>query len=273
MLFGIMQGRLVPAEGTLYQCFPRTAWAEEFPRAKQAGLDAIEWIYDVYGEDMNPIATDAGLDQMRALTKEHGIQTASCCADWFMERPLVRGTESERAERLDRLKWLLVRLGKLKMQRVVLPFVDASKLQTQDDMDALVKVLEAALPISEGTGVELHLETDLDPERFAALLERLPSKMVWANYDSGNSSSLGYKPREEFSAYGRRVGSVHIKDRVLGAKTVPLGTGDADFPALFESLKKVNYQRDFILQAARQEVGGEVELARHNRAFADRWLK
>jgi len=167
----------------------------------------------------------------------------------------------------------LARPGNVRMKRVVLPFADASKLETHDDMDALVNVLEAVVPTSEGTGVELHLETDLDPERFAALLARLPSKMVFVNYDSGNSSSLGYKPQEEFASYGRRVGSVHIKDRVLGGKTVPLGTGDADFPALFESLKKVNYQRDFILQAARQEVGGEVELARHNRAFAERWLK
>lgn len=268
-----MQGRLVPPEGTLYQCFPREQWKEEFPRAKAAGLDAIEWIYDVYAEDMNPIATDAGLEQMRALTKEHGIQTASCCADWFMERPLVKGSDADKAKSFERLTWLLGRLGKLKMQRVVLPFVDASKLETDADIDALVKVLEKALPASEATGVELHLETDLNPERFAALLARVPSKMVWVNYDSGNSSSLGYKPREEFGAYGARVGSVHIKDRVLGAKTVPLGTGDCDFDGLFESLKKFNYQRDFILQAARQENGGEVELARKNRAFADKWLK
>lgn len=273
MRFGIMQGRLVAPEGSLYQCFPRTAWAEEFPRAKEAGLDAIEWIYDVYGEDMNPIASAAGLDKMRALTAEHGVETASCCADWFMERPLVKGTAAERAERLDRLKWLIVQLGKLKMERVVLPFVDASKLETQADLDALVPALSAALPTAEAAGVELHLETDLDPERFAALLARLPSKLIWVNYDSGNSSSLGYAPREEFAAYGQRVGSVHIKDRVLHGKTAPLGTGDADFDALFESLKKVDYCRDFILQAARQEIGGEVALARHNRAFADRWLK
>ncbi len=137
MLFGIMQGRLVAPEGTLYQSFPRTAWAEEFPRALAAGLDAIEWIYDVYGEDMNPIANDAGLDRMRALTKEHGIQTASCCADWFMERPLVKGTEAERAERFDRLTWLLGQLGKLKMQRVVHVTVGGKALDQLNELECV----------------------------------------------------------------------------------------------------------------------------------------
>ena len=38
--------------------------------------------------------------------------------------------------------------------------------------------------------------------------------MIKVNYDSGNSASLGYDPTDEFAAYGERVGSVHIKDRV-----------------------------------------------------------
>lgn len=272
-MFGIMQGRLVAPEGTLYQCFPRVAWAEEFPRAKAAGLETIEWIYDVYGEDVNPIANDAGLARMRELMKEHGIVVRSVCADYFMERPFLHCTDAEQGERVAKLGWLLEQCAKLDMQRVVLPFVDASKLQGDDDAKALARVLESVLPVAERTRVEIHLETDLGPEKFAELLALLPSPMVGVNYDSGNSSSLGYEPREEFAAYGKRVRSVHIKDRVLGGKTVALGTGDADFPALFESLAKVGYDGDFILQAARLEAGGEVELARANRAFAERFMK
>jgi hexulose-6-phosphate isomerase len=92
------------------------------------------------------------------------------------------------------------------------------------------------------------------------------------NYDSGNSASLGYSPRDEFGAYGARVGSVHVKDRVLGGGTVPLGRGDADFLGLLEGLRRTEYAGDFILQAARGESGGEVELAKHNRAFVESWL-
>jgi L-ribulose-5-phosphate 3-epimerase len=270
-MFGIMQGRLVAPEGPLYQCFPRKAWRDEFPRAKAAGLDAIEWIYDVYGADANPIATDAGLAEMRTLSAEHGIAVRSVCADYFMERPLVRG--ADRSENIARLEWLIGQCEKLQMQRIVLPFVDASKLEGEDDAKALASTLRALLPVAERARIELHLETDLAPRPFAVLLEMLPSRWIWVNYDSGNSASLGYSPREEFAAYGSRVGSVHIKDRVRGGSTVALGTGDADFPALFACLAEHHYDRDFILQAARLEPGGEVELARKNRAFAERWLR
>jgi hexulose-6-phosphate isomerase len=89
--------------------------------------------------------------------------------------------------------------------------------------------------------------------------------MLMANYDSGNSSSLGYQPTEEFAAYGNRVGSVHIKDRVKGGGPVPLGNGDANFQELFECLRKVNYNRDYILQVARETPGNEVTWLGKNR--------
>jgi hexulose-6-phosphate isomerase len=89
------------------------------------------------------------------------------------------------------------------------------------------------------------------------------------NYDSGNSASLGYRPRDEFAAYGARVGSVHIKDRRRGGGTVPLGTGDTDFPALFDCLRAAGYRGDFILQAARGRPGDEVAWATANRSFVE----
>jgi hexulose-6-phosphate isomerase len=44
-----MQGRLSPPEGGRFQSFPRRSWRQEFPRAREAGLDYIEWIHDEYG--------------------------------------------------------------------------------------------------------------------------------------------------------------------------------------------------------------------------------
>ena len=111
-------------------------------------------------------------------------------------------------------------------------------------------------------GVELHLETDLGPADFAALLDRVEDPLVRANYDSGNSASLGYDPREEFAAYGDRIGSVHVKDRVRGGGTVALGTGDADIPLVLRLLAARGWERPLVLQAARGDDGSE---ARHGR--------
>ena len=128
---------------------------------------------------------------------------------------------------------------------------------------------KAALPAAEETGIELHLETSLGPAEFAKLLDGVPHSKLKVNYDSGNSASLGYAPAEEFAAYGDRIGSVHIKDRVLNGGTVPLGSGDADFPALFSSLEKIDYRGDFTLQVARGVAGDEVAWAKQNVA----WLR
>jgi len=267
MHIAIMQGRLVPPTEDRIQCFPRERWRDEFALAAAAGLTAIEWIYDLHGADVNPVASDDGLARMKTLSTQHNVMVRSLCADYFMDKPLLRASPKELEERLETLLWLLRRCALMAMNRMVLPFVDASRIDSDAERDHIIAVLERVLPVAEETGIELHLETSLSPSRFADLLARLPHPMLKVNYDSGNSASLGYHPGDEFAAYGERVGSVHIKDRVRGGGTVPLMTGDADFETLFECLKKVGYDRDFVLQVARGTVGDEVSWARRNREF------
>ena len=264
---GIIQGRLVPPTENRIQCFPRECWADEFELASLAGLDCIEWIYDLYGADVNPLAMDAGVEKLLDLTRLHNVRILSMCADYFMDKPLVRASQAELDDRLKTLFWLMERGRLLGINRMVIPFVDASRIENRDELDGVVKVLQRVLLAAEKMGIEIHLETSLDPAGFAELLARLPHPLLKVNYDSGNSASLGYAPRDEFSAYGKRVGSVHIKDRRLGASTVPLGTGDTDFPALAESLRKVAYKGDFILQVARGTSGDEVAWTKQNREF------
>jgi hexulose-6-phosphate isomerase len=263
----IMQGRLVPPVDGAFQCFPRDRWREEFALAATAGLDAIEWIFDLAGIDANPLATDRGITEIQTLGRQHDIAVHSVCADYFMDRPLVRVAAADRTERLDMLKWLLGRCQACGISRMVIPFVDASKIETEADRDDVISALEHVLPTAEQMGVELHLETSLSPDEFRLLLERLPHPMVQVNYDSGNSASLGYAPREEWAAYGERIGSVHIKDRLRLGGTVPLGTGDTNFSALLEAIKAAEYRGPWVLQVARGASGDEVDWARKNRAF------
>lgn len=266
-MLAIMQGRLLPPTEGRIQCFPRERWRDEFALAAAAGLAAIEWIYDLHGADVNPIADDHGLELMRGLSRATGVAVRSLCADYFMDRPLLRAGQRETDERTQTLFWLLRRCAKAGIGRVALPFVDASRIDSEMQVEQALSVLEQALPVLVETGVELHLETSLSPRVFARLLARLPPTMVKVNYDSGNSASLGYHPRDEFAAYGARVGSVHIKDRRRGGSTVPLGTGDADFGALFACLREVDYAGDYVLQVARGPVGDEVNWARRNREY------
>src|ERR1035437_4106178 len=100
MRIGAMQGRLLPPSDGCFQCFPRKHWKEEFPLAAEAGLDAIEWIYDFPGESDNPLGTDNGLAEMRLLSAKCNIAVVSVCADYFMECPLAKAEAAESEERI-----------------------------------------------------------------------------------------------------------------------------------------------------------------------------
>ncbi len=262
-----MQGRLVPPEGGHFQSFPRERWRDEFALAAQAGLNAIEWIFDVYGEDANPLISDAGIAEMHDLSKKTGTAVRSLCADYFMDRPFLRTTQPERDELIQKMVWLLSRCRVAGVGRVVVPFVDKSRIENEGDELQTLSVLQALLPAAEKNNVELHLETSLAPQPFAELLEKCPHPLLRVNYDSGNSSSLGYEVGEEFAAYGHRIGSVHIKDRRRGGGTVPLGTGGADLPAVFRGLAALGYHGDYVLQIARSEPGEELPWIAQNRAW------
>jgi L-ribulose-5-phosphate 3-epimerase len=270
-VFGIMQGRLSPPEDGRFQSFPRHSWRQELSRAREAGLSYIEWIYDDYGSSANPIARKESIAELNALKQESGVQTPSICGDWLMDYPLLRCSDEQRALR-ERVLHDLLRWGKkIGASRVVLPFVDASSIRTDEEKNIVLAVLERGLAVSEEVGVEMHLEADFGPDEFASFLARIPHPSVKVNYDTGNSAGLGYVAREEFAAYGNRIGSIHIKDRLRlqdgKVATKPLGEGSTNFDDVFRSIRKINYSGGFTLQVARGKDGDEVNWIKQQIAF------
>ena len=57
---GIMQGRLTESKGRGIQFFPFEEWKEEFKKAQKIELDEIEWIFDYYNYQDNPLWTKEG---------------------------------------------------------------------------------------------------------------------------------------------------------------------------------------------------------------------
>lgn len=271
--YGIMQGRLSPPEDGRFQSFPRNSWRLEFARAHEAGFHYIEWIHDEYGRTANPIFSVQGRAEMAELKHAHNIETPALCCDWLMEFPPIRCTLPERSEREQQLHHLLGLAQEIGAKRMVLPFVDQSRIATPEEQEQVLAVLERALPHAKRHSVELHLEADLPPGPFAAFLARIDHPFLKVNWDSGNSSGLGYIAHEEFAAYGHRLGSVHIKDRYRkpegGVETRPLGKGSADFSDVFRSLRNLNYQGGVTLQVARGREGEEVEFLRTQLAFVE----
>jgi L-ribulose-5-phosphate 3-epimerase len=268
-----MQGRLCPPEDGRFQSFPRTSWSTEIELAPQVPLRGIEWIYDLYGVGGNPLETAPGRIDLKNRLRQSGVSVVSICADYFMDCPFVRAEKPRLDERTATLKWLISICPQLGITRIVLPFVDASKMSNSKDSEDVLFVLHQVLVQAAQDRVELHLETDLDPRSFRAFLDEIKHPLVKVNYDSGNSGSLGYSPVEEFAAYGDRIGSFHIKDRVLSGGTVPLGTGDVDFSRLRSALIDIEYRGDFVLQVARGAAGDELNWLKHAASVAEQWLR
>jgi L-ribulose-5-phosphate 3-epimerase len=269
----IMQGRLGAPEGGRFQSFPRIGWRREIEQARHIGLRGIEWIYDLYGEGANPLETPDGRKELKALLQRHGVAVVSICADYFMDKPLLRCSAAENRQLLQRLEWLIGICPEMGIGRIVLPFVDASKIRDDADRNQVIANLRSVLPAAEQQGVELHLETDLGPAAFRALLDELQHPLIKVNYDAGNSASLGYKPAEEFAAYGLRIGSFHVKDRRERGGTVPLGQGDTDFASLREQLVRYDFRGDFVMQIARGEAGDELRWLTGMAKLSADWLR
>lgn len=250
---GFMQGRLSPPIDGKIQAFPPNTWEKEFALGKKLGFTCMEWIFEAPNISKNPLYTDTGILEIRKLKEEFGISIKSVVADYFIEK-LLFGAKKGIQEHIEMLKFLITQCHKCGISIIEIPLVDASALKSKADKRELVQNMEEPLRIAHEHEIRVSLETSLPPEEFKNLIMAFRPLKVYANYDMGNSASLGFNPIEEISLLGSYIINVHIKDRVKGGGTVPLGKGDTDFKAVFDGLKQSNYSGDFILQAARQDV-------------------
>jgi L-ribulose-5-phosphate 3-epimerase len=252
---GVMQGRLLPKFEGRYQAHPKGYWQAEYALAGRLGLDCIEFILDFDGAEENPLLCEGGAEEICQVGKASGVSTVSVCADYFMIAPL-HSPEPAIVVESQRVLTALISAGEMiGLSDIVVPCVDESTLRDHSAADRLMVALEPLIPVAETAGVNLCLETDLAPIPFGDLLKSLDSPRVTANYDMGNSASLGYDVEEEMASYGHRVSDIHIKDRTLGGGSVILGTGVVDFDRVFGCIADLDFHGPFVLQAFRDDEG------------------
>ena len=255
---GVMQGRLVPKYQGRYQAFPIGMWQDEFKVAQECGLDLIEFILDFNDAEENPLLKEGGVDEIKSIINKTGISVQTICADYFMEAPLHSSDDKVSEESFKILEQLLEVAKILQITDIVIPCVDQSSLETKEAVNRFVEQITKIIPKIEKQNINLSLETDLAPQPFIELLDKLNSKNITVNYDIGNSAALGFDSDEELEAYGDRITDIHIKDRILDSGPVILGEGNANFKKFFTKLKEFNYRGAFIMQAYRDDEGVEI---------------
>ena len=274
--YGIMQGRLTPPKNRGIQFFPFDNWQEEFSESKELGLQEIEWIFDYDNYDMNPLWTDEGCQAINNLIKETGVCVHSVCFDYFMRRPFYKYSEKDREIIRQENEYVILNvlehMKKINAHLIEIPLVDNSSVNSKEEELLIKDFLEQMAKKAGQYEIRIGIESDYPPVTFRSFLEQFQSYNIVANYDSGNSSGLGYDSEKEISSLGAYLYNLHIKDRVFKGTTVELGTGSADFDKVFSTLGKIKYQNSIILQAARGREGKEKENIAKQFAFVKEYV-
>lgn len=259
MKIGLMQGRLSEPTSDKIQEFPWKSWKEEFQQAASIDLHLLEWTLDLQGLYQNPFMTSAGHKEIKMLSMQHNIAVESVTLDCFLESPLHRShPETLAMSEIKDLVAVAENARNLGVSIGVLPLVAESGRDDRETLRGLFSKLAAVEDTCVELNFQLALECEFDTETIHWISQEIRElRHVGFNFDTGNSASLGNNPIEELSIYGDKLFNVHLKDRKLKGKTVPLGQGNADFQAISLGLKELNYNGNMILQAARQQRGQE----------------
>ncbi len=268
---GFMQGRLCNKVNGKIQAFPWDDWRSEFKLAEKLGFDLLEWTLDFDRLHENPLMTETGQNEIRCLSIEHGVNIRSLTGDCFMQAPFYKANGSFREALLSDFKRVVEASAGVGIKYIVVPLVDNGRLENSSQEESLFEGIQSVLDVLNSQDIFILFESDYEPEALKNLINNYPSN-VGVNYDIGNSASLGFDSEHEMLQYGEKILNVHVKDRLLGGVTVPLGEGNANFPTIFSQLKKANYVGDFILQTARANDNDHVAALSRYRKMVESWL-
>lgn len=270
---GFMQGRLSPLIDGRIQTFPWPYWQNEFLIAEKHGFRLMEWTLDQDKLYENPLLTLVGQTEINVLRQRHGLVVASLTGDCFMQAPFWKAQGGEQKALQRDFLAVAEACTAVSISMIVVPLVDNGRLENAEHEDALIAFLQDHAGFFAEHGLKVVFESDFAPADLARFIDRLDPVLFGINYDIGNSAALGFNPSEEISAYGQRIINVHVKDRVLGGTTVPLGTGNADLPETVAALERLDYQGNYILQTARASDGDHAGVLRRYKTMVENWLE
>ncbi len=246
---------------------------KNFPAPSALGLTRIEWTIDQDRLRENPLNTAAGQQEIIELSRRNGLKPASLTGDCFMQAPFWKADGETQKSLVDDLDLVLASCSTLGIEFVVIPLVDNGRIESAAQTETLLRVLlDRAASLSKQR-VKIVFESDLPPAPLAQFIDKFPREVFGINYDSGNSAALGYDSAEEIPAYAPRILNVHVKDRLLGGTTVPLGTGAADLAKTIRLIEQSGYRGQYILQTARAADGDHAGALARYRDMTVGWIE
>src|SRR6185312_4760641 len=191
--------------------------------------------------------------------------------DCFMQAPFWKATGRAQQALLADLDLVLASAAAVGIEFIVIPLVDNGRIENAEQAAMLLRALLDRSASLTQRRLKIVFESDAPPAELARFIADFPQENFGINYDIGNSASLGYECSEEISCYAARILNVHVKDRLRGGTTVPLGSGAAQLASAIRGLEQAGYRGQYILQTARAVDHGDA-LARY-REMTARWIE
>jgi len=189
-----------------------------------------------------------------------------------MQKPFWKEKIHERKKIINIFKLVLENSSKIGIKKIILPLVDNGSIDNNYQYKILILTLNKLLPILKKNNQQILFELNFNPKTVLHFIKKFNKKYFGINYDMGNSSSLGFRAKDEIKTYGNYIRNVHIKDRHFNGSTVSLGKGDVNFTDVFINLKKIKYKGNFILQTARAKKKFHVNEILKNLNFLNNWF-
>lgn len=270
MKIGFMQGRLSPIFKKKIQSFPWNYWRQEIIIAKKNNFNLIEWTLDYPRLFNNPLISSKEQRETLCFLKKNKMSVNSVTCDFFMQKPffLIKN-KIKRELNINNLAKVIKELINAKIKFIIIPLVDKSSIKNTYQEKLVIREFNKIIKNlnTNNFKTKILFEIDYSPTKLKKFIKKFSSSFFGINYDSGNSASLNYNIDEEFNCYGDRILNIHIKDRIKYGKTIKLGRGNVNFLKLKKNLKKLHYNRNLILQTARNIYGKHLNELIDNRNF------
>jgi sugar phosphate isomerase/epimerase len=243
--FGIVQGRLIQSPPGQLQWFPQDYWESEFFLASSLGIDYIELIAERNHNSANPLWTDEGVRQIKALVQRNRLSLHAFCNDYIVDHNLAKGDDV-----LDQNLRLIERGALLGCAKYILPLFEKSELTIDNASEYIVPIRAIADRAAE-SGITVCLETALNGAELIEVLNQINHPAVSVVYDTGNRVAFGHDLPGDIRLLCDRISHVHIKDKNKANENVILGTGMVNFLQVFAALADIKYAGPYTFETQR----------------------
>ena len=231
-------------------------WRDKIKVAKSAGFDFIEISIDESNDRLERLNWTQGQRQnLVLLLKENSMRIDSMCLSGHRLYPFGsenKETRNKAYEIMDKALILAVDLG---IKNIQLAGYD---VYYEDSNEETIKNFITGLRYSakkaEEYGIILSLEI-MDTwllgtiSRALEYVKKVNSPNLLLYPDLGNLTQWSDDPSSELVKGINYIVAIHLKDTLPGIfKCVPFGKGSVKFNELFKTLKKLNYDKPFLIE-------------------------